>query len=81
MDVQVGDTVKVTCKDYASYLPDSQKVFIGVVTEVFDNLTQNLEEGINLRITIRGPVGQWFLYKPSIDKGTLEVLERKDNER
>ena len=76
MDVKVGDTVEVCCKDCSSFLPDKELKITGVVTEVFDALTKDLKEGINLEIDIRGTTGRWFRYKPLIDGGTIKVLHR-----
>jgi hypothetical protein len=77
VDVKVGDKVEVRCEDRSSHFPDVEKKFVGVVTEVFDALTKDLKEGINLEIDIHGPQGQWFRYKPLIDGGTIKVLNKE----
>ena len=68
-----GDKVKLTLDN--PELVD-QKI-TGEVIGVFDALTPDGEEGINLEIDIRYGRGnnKWFRYKPLIDGGTLEVIK------
>lgn len=70
-----GDTVQILLDNPVLV---EQKI-VGVVENVFDALTQDGEEGINLEIDIRYGKGhnKWFRYKPVIDGGTMKVLKRK----
>lgn len=76
LNVCVGDTVEVRCEDKSCYTPGSDKVFVGVVSQVFDALTDDLQEGINLEIDVKNSKGEWFRYKPLIDGGTITVLKQ-----
>lgn len=71
--VQVGDTVDLTISK-----PINITIKDGVVTAVFDLLTEKLETGINLEIDIRYGPGKrnWFRYKPYRDGGTFTVKDR-----
>jgi hypothetical protein len=72
--VESGDTVELLFSD-PSRIHDK---IIGKVEQVFDALTHDGQEGINLEIDIRFGRGNqnWFRYKPLKDGGTLTILEK-----
>lgn len=71
MDIVEGDRVKITCRDRTIDRTEATKVFEGRVISVFNAFDRN---GDNWHIEVRGKCGGWFLYKPNIDGGTIEVL-------
>lgn len=72
MEINEGDTVKVVCNDKASIEP-KEKVFKGIVQSIFNALDK---DGDNWFFEIRGFKGEWFLYKPRLDGGTITVIKQ-----
>lgn len=71
MDIRVGDTVKIICRDMTFSDPAATKVFVGKVISLFNAL--NRDGSDNWQIEVRN-LHSWFLYKPQIDGGTIEII-------
>lgn len=73
--IKAGDKVKIICQDLAiiNNSSNQQKVFIGIVQNVF-NAVDNI--GDNYFFEVKNGTS-WFLYKPRIDGGTIQILEAK----
>lgn len=74
MDISVGDTVEVVCIDRSRFDqdPTAKKVFHGVIISIFNALDSN---GDNWEYEIKSSTGEWFLYKPSLDEGSITKLQ------
>jgi hypothetical protein len=72
-DLSVGDKVRVECDDVAAFKPGQTKVITGEIVSLFNALDVS---GDSWHIEIKGPRGEWFLYKPNIDGGKITVLKK-----
>lgn len=70
MNISDGAFVKITCNDRTIDNSTATKTFEGYVISTF-NAFDN--EGDNWLIEVRSKNGGWFLYKPRIDGGTIEL--------
>lgn len=77
MEIKTGSFVRVTCFDRSRFDkdPNMKKVFTGFVKSAF-NAFDN--EGDNWFYELSNTKGEWFLYKPRIDGGTIELLDKEE---
>ena len=70
MNLKVDDWVKISCCDHSLFHKDSKsvKVFVGKIKSIFNAFDHN---GDNWIIEVKSKNGEWFLYKPNIDGGTI----------
>lgn len=72
--VEVGDLVKVECRDWTYIKEEDQtKVFTGKVESAFNAIGASGDSWI---YEIRSKDGSWFLYKPEIDGGSIVILKK-----
>lgn len=74
-DIKIDDIVRLT-SPVLNNTRSHKNTIIGKVIAVFDALTPDGQEG-NLEIDIQYDFNKWIRYKPLIDGGFIEVLERK----
>lgn len=72
MDIKDGDMVRIVCNDRTINDSTATKIFTGRVVSVFNAFDS---EGDNWFIEVKSGNGGWFLYKPRIDGGTIEVVK------
>lgn len=70
--LEIGDTVEVICRDRASISEIEFVKFVGTLKSKFNYILKDGKD--NWFYEIRGPKGEWFLYKPLLDGGRITKI-------